>query len=126
MSAKALLQPVLEDELLTRGLGDEEARLLIEWLVDRAESILSKLGQIGASLVEVQLLCRRARAVSRFVYLWCHQAFHGAACQLAASERFRFPLPLPEVDPYELMQVILEFEDAEHRQRLVATALRAA
>ena len=126
MSAKALLQPVLEDELLTRGLGDEEARLLIEWLVDRAESMLPRTGQIGASLIEVQRLCRRARAASKFVFLWCHQAFHGAACQLAASENFRFPLPLPEVDPYELMQVILEFEDADHQQRLSTPLLRAA
>ena len=38
MPLKALLEPVLDDELLTRGLGDEEARLLIDWLVDYGKS----------------------------------------------------------------------------------------
>jgi hypothetical protein len=117
MSVKALLQPVLEDELLTRGLGDEEARLLVEWLVDRAEQSHLRLAEPDR-MIEMQRLCRRARAASRFVQLWCHQALHGAACQLAASERFRFPLPVPEADPYELMQVILEQEEIEHAQRI--------
>ena len=40
---KALLEPVLDDELLTRGLGDEEARLLIDWLVDQAELFAKRL-----------------------------------------------------------------------------------
>src|SRR5688572_25314799 len=113
MSVKELLQPVLEDDLLTRGLGDEEARLLIEWLVDRAEHSRLRLSASERAL-EVQRLCRRARAVSRFVTLWCHHRSHGAACQLAASERFRFPLPLPDADPYDLMRVILEHEEADH------------
>ena len=116
MSVTALLQPVLSDDLLTRGLGDEEARLLVEWLADRAVLAHEKLAdadQVG----EMLRLCRRARAISRFVYLWCHQQSHGAACQLAASERFRFPLPLPEVDPYDLMQVILECEESEGADR---------
>ena len=117
MSVNALLQPVLSDELLTRGLGDEEARLLVEWLADRAiEEAHQRLSE-SEQLDEMLRLCRRARAVSRFVYLWCHQRSHGAACQLAASERFRFPLPLPEADPYELMQVILECEDAENTKQ---------
>src|SRR5437763_17175006 len=99
MSGTDFLQPVLGDELLTGGLGDEEARLLVEWLVERAEQGRGRFAdrpELG--LHEVQRLCRRARAVSRFVSLWCHQSCHGAACQLAASERFRFPLPLPEAD----------------------------
>ena len=114
MSVTALLQPVLNDDLLTRGLGDEEARLLVEWLADRAQDAHERLPeaeQLGAML----RLCRRARAVARFVDLWCHQQLHGAACQLAASERLRFPLPLPEADPYELMRVILEHEYADYR-----------
>ena len=116
MSVTALLQPVLSDDLLTRGLGDEEARLLVEWLADRAVAAHEKLAEAD-QIDEMLRLCRRARAISRFVYLWCHQQSHGAACQLAASERFRFPLPLPEVDPYDLMRVILEWEQTEHAER---------
>ncbi len=117
MPLKTLLQPVLEDELLTRGLGDEEARLLIDWLVDQAELFVKRLS-IDRCREEIVRLCRRARGVSRFVYLWCHQACHGAACQLAASERFAFPLPLPEVDAYDLMREILMFEESECLQRM--------
>ncbi len=126
MSVKTLLQPVLEDELLTRGLGDEEARVLVEWLVDRAEECHDRLSGFDVCRQEISRLCRRARAVSRFVYLWCHQAAHGAACQLAASERFAFPLPLPEADPYYLMQDILDFEETEHRQRVELLVAPAA
>jgi hypothetical protein len=116
MSVTALLQPVLSDDLLTRGLGDEEARLLVEWLADRAVEAHETLADAD-QVTEMLRLCRRARAASRFVYLWCHQQSHGAACQLAASERFRFPLPLPEVDPYDLMRVILEYEEPADRLR---------
>lgn len=122
MTVKTLLQSVLDDENLTRGLGDEEARLLVEWLVERVETSHDRLSGSATLAAETQRLCRRARAVSRFVCLWCHQASHGAACQLAASERFRFPLPLPDVDPYELMQVILECEETDHLQRLETLA----
>lgn len=118
MPLKILLQPVLDDELLTRGLGDEEARLLIDWLVDQAELIAQRLQTVDRCRDEMTRLCRRARGVSRFVHLWCHQASHGAACQLAASERFTFPLPLPEIDAYDLMRDILDFEENECLQRV--------
>lgn len=118
MPLKTLLDPVLADELLTRGLGDEEARLLIDWLVDRAESIVERISSRDRCREEIERLCRRARGLARFVSLWCHHASHGAACQLAASERFAFPLPLPEIDAYDLMSDILAFEENESLQRL--------
>jgi hypothetical protein len=97
MLTKDDLTPILADEALTRGLGDAEARMLVEWLVDQAEA-----GR------EVRPLCRWARAISRFVYLWCYVESHGPAIQLAASERFEWPLPATWVDPCELMEQILE------------------
>ena len=33
MPVSLLLSRILDDEALTRGLGDAEARLLVEWLV---------------------------------------------------------------------------------------------
>ncbi|MEI7684874.1 MAG: hypothetical protein WCL32_07580 [Planctomycetota bacterium] len=118
MPLKTLLQPVLDDDLLTRGLGDEEARLLIDWLVDQAELIVDRIPSLDRCRDEIARLCRRARALSRFVSLWCHHGSHGAACQLAASERFTFPLPLPEIDAYDLMNEILNFEEGECLQRV--------
>jgi hypothetical protein len=110
MRADPLLGHILDDDALTRTLGDAEARILVEWLVERVE-------QLGASLPgdeaarEVRRLCRRGRAISRFVTLWCVDRARGAACQLAAVERFPWPFPDADADPYELMQHILFWED---------------
>jgi hypothetical protein len=114
---KSLLNPILDDEGLTRGLGDPEARILIEWLVSRAEIIFQKgAGEVDA-LGDVQELCRRARALGRFVNLWGQPKGRGAACQLAATARFAWPLPNTDVDPCDLMQSILAWE-ADHMDAL--------
>jgi hypothetical protein len=107
--ANSLLAPILEDEALTRGLSDPEARILIEWLVERAEAIEDEHLIEEQSRATVHRLCRRARSISRFVSLW-GQEQRGAACQLAATERFGWPLPTDAVDPCDLMQTILTWE----------------
>src|SRR5262245_53765786 len=110
MLSRPLLNQIVRDESLVRGLGDPEARVLIEWLVDRAEQ-LSWTSDDADLEISVRRLCQRGRAVSRFVYLWCHQRAHGPAIQLAAVERFLWPLPTDTIDPCLLMQDILAWED---------------
>ena len=110
MADRALLNLILDDEALTRGLGDEEARLLIEWLADWAEQITQRSASESDALVRVEQLRRRGRAIRQFVDLWCHRYAHGAALQLMATERFRWPLPDQFADPWELMHHILDFE----------------
>ena len=115
---KTLLSPILDDEALTRGLADPEARILVEWLVERVET----LDGVDNALPEVHRLCRRARSIGRFVSLWGLNQ-RGAASQLAATERFPWPLPTSAVDPCDLMQTILSWEEAaledqEKRKRL--------
>src|SRR5437660_9773202 len=39
MSLRALLTPILDDDRIVRGLDDAEARVLVEWLVGRAEGM---------------------------------------------------------------------------------------
>lgn len=117
MPPLSLLSPILDDELLTRGLGDAEARAMIEWLVEHSEANYARLAEEVCGR-EVARLCQRARAISRFVYLWCYQQLHGAACQLAATERFVWPLPTTDEDAYEVMNIILEWETIEAKQRL--------
>jgi hypothetical protein len=104
-----LLSPILADDAVTRGLGDPEARILVEWLVDRAEE-LQMQASADAAREAIQRLCRRARAIGRFVALWNQEQDRAAACQLAATERFSWPLPNTSVDPCDLMQQILEWE----------------
>lgn len=115
MLARPLLSHILENDALTRGLGDPEARVLVEWLVEQAERLP---GADAALEQEVEKLCLRARAIGRFVALWCYQRERGAAVQLAASQRFHWPLPTSRtVDPCELMQEILASEDEGFRNQ---------
>jgi hypothetical protein len=118
MGIGPLLQLVLGDEGLTRGLGDAEARVLVEWLVERAEGLAADTPAQAAD--EVRRLCRRGRAIARFVALWGRPRGRGPATQLAASERFSWPLPGGDADPCELMQSILHWEACELERRSAA------
>ncbi len=110
MLTRPLLNYILRDESLVRGLMDPEARLLIEWLVERAEEATWEYNETTSETI-VKRLCSRARAIARFVYLWCHHRVPGAALQLAAVERFPWPMPTDLIDPCILMQDILTWED---------------
>jgi hypothetical protein len=112
MRASPLVSQILRDEGLTRRLNDPEARLLVEWLVDQVEQAPADEPPHGAAR-----LVHRARAISKFVALWCHQHDRGAAAQLAATERFAWPLPNGSIDPCDLMQAILSWE-ARHMRLL--------
>ncbi|MFL5339093.1 MAG: hypothetical protein ACJ8F7_02915 [Gemmataceae bacterium] len=111
MRIKPLLNLILDDEALTRGLGDSEARVLIEWLTDWVEGIAQRCPVETEAAARVELLRRRGRAIRRFVDLWCHECDFGAATQLAAAERFRWPLPDPDADPWFLMHQIVAWEE---------------
>ncbi len=113
MLAKRLTRHVLQDEALTRGLGDAEARVLIEWLVDWAELLAEDAECEEDAWKGIRFLCRRARGIGRFVCLWMEPETRGAAAQLAGSERFHWPLPTEDEDPTELMSRILVWEDRQ-------------
>lgn len=113
MLTKPLLSHILDNDLLTRGLGDPEARMLVEWLVDQAERMADHAPSERAAQKQIESLCRRGRAIARFVGLWSQPRARGAAGQLAAAEGFTWPLPPPTADPCEIMQSILTWE-AEH------------
>jgi hypothetical protein len=120
MRARPFVDHVLACETLTRGLGDAEARVLIEWLVEEVECIADEALAESLAWQEVDRLCRRTRAIGRFVWLWCHQETRGAAHQLAAAERFAWPLPTASVEPSQLMAAILEWESTRRRETSAA------
>jgi hypothetical protein len=110
MVSKVVLSQILDNDALTRGLGDAEARILVEWLVDQAEDATQAAPSEQAAQRQVEHLCRRGRAIGRFVSLWCHLHSQGAAGQLAVAEGFTWPLPTPAADPCEVMEAILNWE----------------
>ena len=122
MLARSLQKQILQNDALTRGLGDEEARVLIEWLVDYAEALADLSATEDKARQDWARWCRRARAIVRFVTLWCHEGQRGAAGQLLVTERFHWPLPPADVDPCELMTSILAFETTQIRQSFESAA----
>lgn len=110
MDSGPLLRHVLQDEGLTRGLGDVEARMLVEWVVDWAELLADIADSEEEAWQRLRGLCRRARAIGRFVALWSEKPSRGAATQLAATERFAWPLPSDPIEAGELMGRILDWE----------------
>ena len=110
-SCDPLLRFVLRDEALTRGLGDVEARMLIEWVTDWTELLAEAARSEDDAWSCVRRLCRRARAIGRFVQLWCEPGDPGAAAQLAAAERFAWPLPSDPIEAPDLMHHILTWEN---------------
>ena len=94
MPISPLLRPILDDDSLARNLGDCEARLLFEWLYERAERLTRQAGDDSAVGTKIMQLHRRIRAIAQFVYLWCERRDRGAAGQLASAER----LPVANAD----------------------------
>jgi hypothetical protein len=111
ISCDPLLRHVLRDEALTRGLGDIEARMLVEWVADWTELLVEAARTEDDAWSCVKRLSRRGRAIGRFVQLWTEPKSRGAAAQLAASERFSWPLPASEIDSPDLMHHILAWEN---------------
>jgi hypothetical protein len=109
MLARSILTPILDDEAVTRHLGDAEARVLVEWLVEQAERLAGTLPADEARAA-VGRLCRRGRTFARFVRLWCLDRLPGAAAQLAAAERLDAPFPDGPVEPFRLMQALVHWE----------------
>jgi hypothetical protein len=122
MLTKPLLDHILDNESLTRGLGDPEARMLVEWLVDQAEQIAEEAPSEAAAQEQVRVLCRRGRGIGRFVGLWGQPRGRGAAGQLAAAEGFTWPLPSPHADACDIMQMVLIWEAGQSSNRSNAAA----
>jgi len=112
MRSNPLLRDILNDEALTRGLGDAEARVLVEWLVDQAEE-LAETARPETAAHKMQHLSRRGRAIAHFVRLWCLDQAYASALQLAATQRFPWPMPDTTIDACELMQEILFWESSQ-------------
>jgi hypothetical protein len=108
MSVKSLYDHILNDDALTQRLGDAEARVLIEWLIEQADR-LNGTSPPEVAEEAVRRLCHRGRTLACFVSLWCYEARAGAV-QFAACAGLCRALPAGEVDPCELMQELLALE----------------
>ena len=110
MLVRSVLNLIMGDESLTRRLRDSEARLIIEWLVEEAERAEAECPDEKVLVPVVKRLCQRARSIGRFLDLWFGQPSRSSACQLWAAERFAWPMPEAEEDPYSALRAILCWE----------------
>jgi hypothetical protein len=109
------LRGLVRNETLTRGLGDVEGRMLVDWVVGWAELLTEAAPSDTAADSLLARLLRRGRAIARFVSLWCDPSGRPAAAQLAAAERLAWPFPAAHrIDPPDVMAHILNWED-RHR-----------
>lgn len=106
----ALVRALARDEGLTRGLGDIEARMLVDWAAGWAELLARSAADASQAEHLVGRVRRRAGVLGRLVRLWGDRRTRPAACQLAAVERVTCPLPRGRVDPADLMAALLEWE----------------
>ncbi|MGL6076168.1 MAG: hypothetical protein ACRC8S_18570 [Fimbriiglobus sp.] len=113
-AATASIRRMVGDESLTRGLDDVEGRMLVDWLVDWAELLIEGAKSPAEADSLVLRLSRRGKAISRFVQLWIEPRTRGSATQLAAVERFTWPLPTRWIHAADLMQQILTWENSHH------------
>ena len=125
MLSTPLVRHILRDEAVTRGLGDVEAQMIVEWLANRAELAADTMPNDSAAWELVRGTCRRARTIATFVRHWS-VGNHGAALQLVGAEQLHWPLPAGDVDPGELMEVILAWVDRQDEIVAESMARRAA
>lgn len=111
--AQPLYRRIVNDESITRGLGDIEARMLVDWLCDWAELLEDTMPEEEDAIRQVNKLSKRAKAIGKFVVLWSDGVSKCGAVQLAATERFQFPLPPEDYTGDEVMAGILKWE-SEH------------
>lgn len=109
MQAEMFVSRVLDDEGLVDGLGEDEAGLLVEWLVQRTERIAASARQEADAWKQVEALCKRARSITRLVTLACHDNDKIGAAQLAGRDRLPWPLPAG-ADAHQVLQHILSKE----------------
>jgi hypothetical protein len=113
MQSTPLVRHILRDEAVTRGLGDVEARMIVEWLAGRAEQVALTSMNEADGWNRVHRLCKRARTIASFVRLWAMPGCRGAALQLVGAERLHWPLPSGDIEPGELMEGILAWVDQQ-------------
>lgn len=106
MDKASWLRRVLAEEALTRGLGDPEARILMDWLSEQIEHLPvlppTRLAEAVTSL------CRQARHARSFVVMWCHEFNHEGAIQLAAVAGLAERLPASNLlHPCDVMEHLL-------------------
>ncbi|MBL8822991.1 MAG: hypothetical protein JNJ77_10420 [Planctomycetia bacterium] len=111
MMTTECIQRVMHDERITYGLADPEARVLVEWLVNKAESIPESDLREEDMQCAWELCYRRAKVLRQVVSLWCYRGRPEAAIQLAASEGMSEFLPDASVEePVDIMLTLMKQE----------------
>lgn len=111
MVAENCIHQVMRDDRITHGLADPEARVLVEWLVNKAETIPDTELESQDKIYAWELCYRRAKVLRQCVSLWCYRGRPEAAIQLAASEGMADYLPDGSVEePVDVMLSLMRQE----------------
>lgn len=106
--AKRLVDRVLDDEGLTDGLGDDEARVLVDWLVLQVEAAAASQSEENASAA-CDDLRRRARVIRRIALDLCESGDIESAKARKPQWADRVDR-LPTSDPVAIIRQLLAWE----------------
>lgn len=115
MDAESWLNRIRDDEGITDGLGDDEARVLLDWLCDRVRRRVQSSNDRAAVARDVQEEIRLGRFLGQTIARLCEDRDLASAQQLWAKEKRRPNLAeLDAGDPTGALKKLIAWQEATH------------
>lgn len=113
MNIKKHIERVLDDEGLTSGLADPEAKVLMDWLVHNLEAKLPRTKSDAAARELTKTEAARARRLAAIIDKICYNDDRAAAERLwNAAGRTQALNTLPAADPVAVARQLIQWETA--------------
>jgi hypothetical protein len=115
MDVQPLLNQIADDESLTAGLADPEAKVLLDWLRQQIKTQVAHAATNAEGRSRFDSLRKRSAAYSRLIAAWCIDADETLARQLWKELGLTGSLDsLPHTDALAAMKQLLGTEASIH------------
>jgi hypothetical protein len=113
MDAKPFLEHLSDDEAISGGIADAEAKLLLNWLRTSVKKAVSGLKDEKAAWDAVAMLKERARSISKVVSALCYDDEPAEAQKHWTLLGYKQPLSAaPATDAVAAVKQLVAWEDA--------------
>lgn len=111
MEPQRFVERILDDEALTDGIADEEAKLLLRWAVDQVERQVAPLEDPQEASERTQAVRKRCRALADVVESLCYdedeETAHRRWSELGNHQELA---PLRRRSPVVVVEQLLKWE----------------
>ena len=115
MDAKPFVEHVLDDEGLSDGLADDEAKVLIDWLTAEIERQIPRQPSTEAAWAVTRALAARARRIARVTERLYYQSDAAEAARLWSAGGSTHSLTeLSNKDPVKSIAQLIQWEQQTH------------